>query len=175
MLRPNRKAAVERQKADITEIYSRVKVHDEGKCSCRPSDQAIAGPIACSGLLKGFNLEPLDWLILLFGASTPFVLRPDCRKRMLGNSNSVSYCERVRPFDLNEHDRPSGTFVLVEPLDDFRPGDKGRWHPITRKLPQLAGIQLAGREMRSRKSWSSHVAAKEVEKLSCVFADLEIR
>lgn len=79
----------ENPKTDIVVFARNVKMHDEAKCSCklavdRPSKSISYHSDHGKHFLLEYPLEygtarPLDWVVVLFGACSPMVLRPDCR------------------------------------------------------------------------------------------------
>ncbi len=103
----------------LADFCMKLKMHDEGKCICAPSDQQSPGPNVRSELYAVFDVYPLDWLCILFGSSSPFALRPDCRKLMdypgHGSTYSTSEDRRKKgavPFLLPTNDEPSGHLFL---------------------------------------------------------------
>lgn len=114
-------------KIHIGEFARKVNLHDEGQCGCPRGSGGDA--TATKSPEDMFDLghrpfdtptRPLDWVIALFGARSPMMLRPD--RQIQTEAWDVLHPHQHMTdgfFSPSFHQKRVGhTFVLVEPLDD---------------------------------------------------------
>jgi hypothetical protein len=113
----------------------KVKKHNEGTCDCSQEPQALFQTYTPS------EVHLWDWLCFLFGALTPCIMRPICRRhlgfRYYGPKNK--YREQLpRPisFASLESDEPSDMFTFLEAFE-FTP----QRDPIAESLQALINGQ----------------------------------
>jgi hypothetical protein len=149
-------------KTNITDFAYRVKMHDEARCLCsdavdRPTKSISYRSDHGGYFLLRYPLEyglvrPLDWAVVLLGARSSVVLRPDCRVHpnpwKLANESQhhhVADGAFISPED-EPKDNLRGTFVLVVAQDDVKgnPQDElNTYHEITRELKRLGCLSCA--------------------------------
>lgn len=141
-------------KADIPQFISKVKMHDELKCSCKKETLALENLFSLKYALEYSNRRPFDWVFVPFGARAPVILRPDHRKPMpYFNRMCPGYSDDgTQYWETNEGSL--STFVMTEATVGRE--EKDSYDELNTYREFTEGLQ-------------------SLKSLSCVYGDFEIR